>query len=78
MSKITSPITLGSQTEYKIHLVFLVKRGWPCEDVSFTFFSILMLVFAYTLIFVSPPPHKKETDALDNVIITHMRSSYGI
>lgn len=77
MSKITSPITLGSQTEYKIHLVFLVNGAGHVRMFLSPFF-ILTLVFAYTLIFVSPPPHKKETEALDNVIITHMRSSYGI
>lgn len=77
MSKITSPITLGSQTEYRIHLVFLVNGAGHVRMFLSSFF-ILTLVFAYTLIFVSPPPHKKETEALDNVTITHMRSSYGI
>lgn len=78
MSKITSPITLGSQTEYRIHLVFLINGAGHVRMFLSPFFFILTLVFAYTLISVSPPPHKKETEALDNVIITHMRSSYGI
>ena len=78
MSKITSPITLGSQTEYKIHLVFLVNGAGHVRMFLSPFFHSYVGFRLYLNFCLPSPPHKKETEALDNVIITHMRSSHGI